>query len=75
MNNKPTYQTGELILPGDEVLIGEWDGTVEFVITSASPDWNSYWKELGEGVMLKGEAFSTLYTRFDDDDLRFIKRK
>jgi len=33
MNKQPAYLTGECILPGDKLRLGEWEGTADFVIT------------------------------------------
>jgi len=69
------YRTGDIIREGDLVRVGEWDGTVEFVMTMNSAGWGDFWRERGEGVMLSGPAFGTLYAAFDDEDLMFIQRK
>ena len=71
----PTYSTGKPIREGDLVKIGQWEGEVEFIITRDSPGWADYWQGQGEGVMLAGSAFGSLYTQFHDEDLVFVSRK
>jgi hypothetical protein len=75
MKREPTYRSGEPILEGDMVRIGAWDGSVESIIKSQSAGWADYWAEHGEGVMLTGAAFGRLYTKFNDEDLSFVRRK
>lgn len=75
MNSEPTYRTGDLILEGDTVRFGVWDGVVESIITSQSPGWVDYWKDVGEGVLLAGPEFGRLHAKFDDDELVFVRRK
>jgi hypothetical protein len=74
MTGTPEYRTGEAIRKGDRVRLAEWDGIVEFIITKQSPGWDDYWSELGEGVMLQGPKFGSLYTHFNDEDLEFVGR-
>ena len=71
----PKYRTGEIIMPGDHVLLGDWTGVVEFIMTKDSPDWEGYWSTLGEGVMLQGPEFGSCYAKLSDEDLEFVGRK
>lgn len=67
---------GEEIREGDFVRIGEWEGTVEQVVTEGCPNWEDFWKsETGEGVMLVGPKFGRMFSDFHDEDLVFVKRK
>ncbi len=70
----PVYMYGETILPGYKILFGDWEGRVDFVMTSNWSGWGDYCKELGEGVMLSGKTFGSLYTPFDNEDLVFVSR-
>ena len=72
MERSWTYLTGELILEGDVVKLGNWDGVVVAVVTKDSPDWVDY---IGEGVELEGPAFGRLHTEFINEDLVLIHRK
>lgn len=47
---------------------------VDFVIIDQSPDWNSYWNKLGQGVMLKVPSFGSVYVPFEDEGLEFVSR-
>ena len=71
----PKYRTGEIILPGDRVQLGDWDGVVEFIMTKDSPEGEGYWSTLGEGVMLQGREFVSCYAKFMNDELEFSGRK
>jgi hypothetical protein len=76
MNDKtPKYATGQIILCGDLIKYDGENGEVDFIITNDSPDWLSYWNELGEGVMLKVPSFGSVYVPFTDEDLEFISRR
>jgi hypothetical protein len=75
MKVKPTYLNGEPVREGDSVRIGQWEGLVESIITSDSVDWEDYWQDRGEGVMLTGPAFGRLYTKFHDEDLVLLGRR
>lgn len=72
---EPKYSTGETIFSGDRIKYNGEMGEVDFIITRKSNDWNTYWKELGEGVMLKVPSFGSVYVPFSDEDLEFISRK
>jgi len=72
MKREPTYRGGGPIHEGDIVRIGEWDGVVESINTEGSP---GYMEDVGEGVMLAGPAFGKLHTKFEDEDLVFVRRK
>ena len=72
MERSWTYLTGELILEGDVVKLGNWDGVVVAVVTKDSPDWVDY---IGEGVELEGPAFGRLHTEFINEDLVLVHRK
>ena len=73
---EPTYLSGEAIRVGDVVRIGDWDGTVEEIIAEGCPLWAEYWKdETGEGVMLVGPEFSSLFNPFHDEELILVQRK
>lgn len=72
----PLYLTGEPICGGDLVKIGDLEGVVESIITPSSADWADYWRNAtGEGVMLAGPAFGSMFANFHDEDLRFVRRK
>jgi len=76
MNKTRTYLTGEEIKEGDAVFIADWEGTVEQIITEGCPNWEDFWKnETGEGVMIIGPKFGRMFSKFQDDDLIFVKRK
>jgi len=76
MNKKATYLTGEEIKEGDSVFIGDWEGTVEQIVTEGCQNWEDFWKnETGEGVMLIGPKFGRMFNDFQDEDLIFVKRK
>jgi len=66
------YLTGELILEGDVVKLGNWDGVVVAVVTKDSPDWVDY---IGAGVELEVPAFGRLHTEFINEDLVLVHRK
>jgi hypothetical protein len=70
---KPQYSTGEIIQPRDCITLDDESGTVEFVVTQDHPEWKSYWKDLGPGVM-PVPSFGSVYVPFDDEDLSFISR-
>jgi hypothetical protein len=72
MKREPTYRSGDPVLEGDIVRIGQWDGVVESVDTEGSPGYVDY---VGAGVMLTGPAFGRLHTKFDDADLALVRRK
>jgi hypothetical protein len=72
--NIPRYSTGQSIHSGDLIKFSGEDGIVDFVITDQSPGWDSYWKELGQGIMLKVPSFGTVYVSFDDENLEFLSR-
>lgn len=70
------YLTGEEIKIGDFIIIGDWEGTVEQIITEGCTNWEDFWKkETGEGVMLIGPKFGRMFSAFQDEDLVFVKRK
>ena len=75
MKAQPTYLTGQQILEGDSVRIGTQEGVVEHIITEECEGWAEYWEKLGEGVMVIGPAFGRLFTKFDDEDLVFFRRR
>ncbi len=73
---EPTYPSGEPIRKGDVVRLAAWDAVVESIITEGCDGWTDYWRDAtGEGVMLVGPAFGRLFTRFQDEDLAFIRRQ
>jgi signal peptidase I len=71
---EPKYSSGEIILRGDRIRYNGENGEVDFIITEESPDWDSYWHDLGEGVMLKVPSFGSVYVPFLDGELEFISR-
>lgn len=76
MITEPKYVTGERILIGDVVTIGNWEGTVEEIVLEGCPLWDEYWKDVtGEGVMLVGPKFGRLFNRFDDEELILVHRR
>jgi len=75
MKAEPPYLSGEPVREGDSVRIGQWEGVVEWIITSDSAGWADYWQNQGEGVMLAGPAFGRLYAKFYDEDLVLVGRK
>ena len=70
----PKYSSGEIIIRGDRIKYNGENGEVDFIITEESPDWDSYWHNLGEGVMLKVPSFGSVYVPFSDEELDFISR-
>jgi hypothetical protein len=72
---EPKYLTGEIILSGDRIKYDGEMGEVDFTITRESNDWDTYWNQLGEGVMIKVPSFGSVYVPFSDEDLEFISRK
>jgi len=75
MNVNRTYLSGEVIQIGDSVKFGEWDGTVEDIVTDGCPQWDECWKDAtGEGVMLVGPKFGRLFATFHDEDLVLVHR-
>ncbi len=72
--NIPKYLTGQTVLSGDLIKYSGEDGVVDFVITNQSPDWDSYWNELGQGIMLKVPSFGSVYVPFEDEELEFVSR-
>ncbi|MEN8188440.1 MAG: hypothetical protein ABFS19_01240 [Thermodesulfobacteriota bacterium] len=71
---EPIYSSGETILSGDHITFEGESGLVEYVITPDHPQWDSYWKDLGTGVMLSVPSFGSVYVPFDDNGLLFISR-
>ena len=72
--DRPHYQSGEAICVGDIVKLGDHEGVVEEIITCQSDDWEQYWKNLGEGVMLKSPTFGRVYVELHDTELVFVRR-
>ena len=56
-------------------MIENWSGKVDFIVTTESPQWEEYWKDLGEGIMLEGPDFGRIFTKFNDLDVEFVGRK
>jgi hypothetical protein len=73
-DKSPKYLSGEMILKGDHINYNGESGEVDYTITDESRDWDSYWSELGVGVMLKVPSFGSVYVPFEDEDLEFISR-
>ena len=74
MTECPKYSSGEKIDIGDLVRYDESEGTIELIVTPESPDWESYWHELGQGVMVKCPKYGRVFVPFDDEHLEFIKK-
>lgn len=74
-SSSPKYSISESIQSGDNIKYAGETGTVDLVITNKAEDWDTYWKELGEGVMLKVPSYKNVYVPFDDEDLEFVSRK
>ncbi len=70
----PAYPSGEEIIIGDKIKFSGEEGQVEFVVTANYPNWDTYWKDLGQGVMLAVPSFGSVYAPFNDGDLEFISR-
>jgi len=68
------YLCGEIIQKGDHIKYDEENGIVDFIVTSDNPQWESYWKDLGEGVMLLLPTFGSLYVPTGDKELVFVSR-
>ncbi len=73
--NEPKYRSGEKIVAGDNINYSGENGYVDFVVTQEYPNWETYWKDLGQGAMLSVPSFGSVYVPFDDGDLIFISRK
>jgi hypothetical protein len=74
--SEPTYLSGEPIHKGDVARHGSWGAVVEDIITEGCDGWSDYWRDAtGEGVMLVGPAFGRMFTKFDDEDLSFVRRQ
>ncbi len=72
---EPKYSTGEPIRKGDIVMLGATHAVVDELILEDCDGWDSYWRDAtGEGVMLAGPDFGSLFTGFDDEDLFFVSR-
>jgi len=71
MDNVPRYRSGEPISVGDRVAYDQSEGEIELVVTPQSPDWESYWHELGPGAMVKCPKYGRVYVPFDDEELEF----
>lgn len=63
-----------MILKGDQIKYDGENGEVDYTITEDSPDWDSYWDDLGVGVMLKVPSFGLVYVPFEDEHLEFVSR-
>ena len=74
-HEKPKYSSGELILQGDKITFNDEKGFVEFVVTSEHSQWETYWKNLGSGIMLSVPSFGSVFISMDDDELSFVSRK
>ena len=73
MNDIPSYSTGEPIHEGDCVRYDGNEGEIESVVAEHSPQWDSYWKDLGAGVMVKCATYGRVYVPFDDDHLELVR--
>ena len=72
---EPKYSTGAPIQKGDAVMLGGTHAVVDQLILEGCDGWASYWRDAtGEGVMLVGPDFGSLFTDFDDEDLFFVSR-
>jgi len=65
-----TYHTGEPILEGDVVKIGNMDAVVTTVITQDSPWWDDY-----GGVSFEGPVFARMRMETVNEDLVLVRRK
>jgi len=70
MRQPVTYLSGEQILEGDVVKIGQWDAVVMGVVTEDSPEWDDY-----GGVALAGPAFGRMLIKWINEDLVLVNRK
>ncbi|MGJ5816276.1 hypothetical protein [Paludibaculum fermentans] len=73
------YTTGEMILPGDRILLHDNPGEIELI---ADPDENSadwYVENFGGGVMVvEPRVFGRLFLASSDDDfadMKFVARR
>ena len=72
--SKPKYRSGDEIVLHDQVLFEGKDGIIELIVTTNDDDWDSYWHEQGEGVMVKCEGFGRIFVPFDDEGLELKHR-
>ena len=72
--NRPKYKTGEEIMLQDEILLEGYEGIVELIVTEEDEDWDNYWHEHGEGLMIKSPYYGRIFANFDADELEFVKR-
>jgi hypothetical protein len=68
------YDSGEAIQPGDHIRYHGERGSVEFVIgeKTGDPALDWYFDEYSGGVMIKAEAFGSVFLGPGDLDEQFV---
>ncbi len=69
--SKPlSYVTGEPIINGDVVRLGQWDAVVSGVVQPGSPEWDDY-----GGVSLSGAPCGPIRLERIHEDLVLVSRR